>query len=57
LLVALTLAEANQKGIIPGIYCPQDGKHIYIHIYTREARNRMHELFKKIIDEKDKDQN
>ena len=54
LLVALTLAEANQKGIIPGIYCPKDGKHLYIHIYTREARDKMHQLFGEIDRERDK---
>lgn len=48
LKVALTLKEANEKGITTGIYCPKDGSHVYIHLYTREARDKMHQLFEKM---------
>ena len=47
LAVALTLEEANERGIVPGIYCPNDGSHVYIHIYTCEARDKIWDKIKK----------
>jgi len=48
LIVALTQEEANNLGVIPGIYCPVDSKHFHIHVYLRSARNRMREKLKKL---------
>lgn len=44
--VSFTLDEANKKGLIPGVYCPNDGSHFYLHLNLREARENFWDDFK-----------
>jgi hypothetical protein len=57
LIIALNLDDSKKLGITPGIYCPKDTSHIYIHIYLKEARDRMHALFNKIDADRKNDKN
>lgn len=48
LIIALTLQEAKDKNVSPGVYCPTNGKHLFVHFYLKETREEMFELFEKI---------
>lgn len=39
LIVALTLKEANQSKVHPGIFCPNDSKHVFETVNLISARD------------------
>lgn len=48
LIVAVTQEEANNLGVVPGIYCPLDSKHLHIHVYLKDVRDKIREKLKSL---------